>query len=1089
VESRPLGPWVGPDGEEILDDLPYRIYTAGVVYPVGMRLTNRIEIVEKGDVDEEFTKDREPAIADNAPDAADDDESVDEALETGRSTLSFTVRVPRTVGTVDLILDFGSYHPINVAGIAEQWWHRQSHQLTAVLSLTGGESTHTFIDGQHKIVVGVHARPGQSDDALATLWMRNESSYDDDSSQVTATLFQTRLSARFKQLLPYLPSAQTQIDEVDLLYRDVETFAIGHGTDVAVSGSDSGVTVTTIPMPVVRVPALTPDIKSSDGTPYALDMDGLAEFNESATAAVDLLISDYKVWVDELRSQMGGINSRFSALAIDNVSACERFLADIADGWKLVQTDALVREVFSDMSRAMGMQRRAYSAETRSMTPDESGAQLKVSAPNPHSRGTRGGTWRPFQIAFILANIRRVVNEDDRLLDVDLIWMPTGGGKTEAYLGLSAFVILWSRRNDPTGVGSKPSTKILMRYTYRLLTVQQLVRAAALICALERLRDASPDRYGTSEVRIGCWLGNTTTPGTAEQAAIEVSAWEKQGKDLERGPFILTRCPWCGCEMGQKWGRGVLGYRKVTKAGKRRVLVHCPADDCEFGYRNSVVDGKKKDRGIPLLYCDEEVYKYPPDFVVGTIDKVAMMAWKTESGQLFGIKNGVRVAPPPSLLIQDELHLITGSLGSLDAMYEASLEALCLHDGGRRPLIVASSATTRNYKSQIQSLYGRSSRIVPPLGLGISDSFFAVRDDSLPGKTYVAVAASGFMSAANLQTKVAAVLAHFVPVIDDSRWDIDPYWTNVLFFSSRRSLARMMTTVEDSLRLVMRAVRRASGLSSGKKKEGSREAVRSAYRRLQITATSSDDVNKALEQLGQRMPLADAVDICYATSMIEVGLDVPRLGLMSVMGQPKSSSQYIQVTGRVGRGSASPALITVVLNHTNVRDLSHFETFSMFHERLYASVEPASVTPFTYQALSRTARGCVAVFGRISLGHGSSPGSAMPAADALKDFVVSSRSPSVDESATITQVFNEITSELTNTAVGKLKWSDSKSSSLLLGFGEVEPPGRLEPVWRVMRSMRSVDSDALARVVAQAEPNHQSDPTQAATVETDGEDL
>lgn len=1071
-EARPIGPWVGSDGEEILDNLPTRIYLAGIVYPVSSSENSEVDqgIPELPGGDEEpgeiiAALDSPKPIEDESSNPlSDGEEVIGTALQTGRSTMSFTVCVPAKISYLDLQVDFGAYSPIEVAKQTNPWWKRRSCRFSLSITDLTDTTPKTISDGPISADVGIRLLPFDSERSLITVWLSNVTPVRNVDSIVEASMFQTRLSASFPALLPYPSRSKRPPDEMDLLYRNVPTYAIGHGTDVSVHNFEGSVQVHTETLSTAKVAALTPDIVSSSlGRKYAISMIGLATFDPDTVKEIDLLLSEYSQWINAIEQITNSLDGEMQVLARANVVECQRFLNDMIEGWELINRRNDVRLVFCDVSLAMNQQRIAYSAPNRILEMDSVTKRLKVSSPNPHSRSDASqGVWRPFQIAFILANLSRIVHDDGRREnEVDLIWMPTGGGKTEAYLGLSAFVILWTRQLDPTGVGSRPSTKVLMRYTYRLLTIQQLVRAASLICALEKIRERNPVLYGTSEIRIGCWLGNKTTPGTVKKAVSEVNDFIYNAADWERGGFVLTRCPWCGCSMGQKFDREVLGYRKVERKKLQRILLACPAEDCEFSYRVVEIDSKPRDRGIPLLYCDEDVYDYPPDFVVGTIDKVAMMAWRPEAGSLFGLRNGRRFSPPPTLFIQDELHLLTGALGSLDGMYEAMLEELCRFAGGRVPMIVASSATTRNYRHQVEKLYGKTARIVPPLGIDISDSFFAVRDDEQPGRIYAGVASSGYIPNAQLQTRIAAAIGHFVPTLTAGTWSLDPYWTNVLFFSSRRSLARMMTTVDDSLRIVLRFLRSVTGLVSGPVRDDKQLSTRGMYRRIQITATSSEDVNEALNRMQISYGDDEAVDICFATSMIEVGLDVPRLGLMTVMGQPKSASQYIQVTGRVGRSVHGPALVFVVLNHDNVRDLSHYETFSKFHERLYASVEPASVTPYTMQALGRTARGCSAIVAQVTTA--SVPSGSVPAITDLWKSLRRRRGVGPQDLQNIDRIFEEIVRELKLSSLTNFDWTAGENP-LLLGFGDVVPEERIAPVWWSMRSMRSVDADALASI-------------------------
>jgi len=584
---------------------------------------------------------------------------------------------------------------------------------------------------------------------------------------------------------------------------------------------------------------------------------------------------------------------------------------------------------------------------------------------------------------------------------------------------------------------------------------------------LEIIREENPERYGTGEVRIGCWLGGKTTPNTRKQAVSRYRVARKL-PNKKKAEFVLTKCPWCGAKMAEVYDGQPIGYRIVKVAREERVMIHCPDQECHFRYRTVPGQrGNTLDRGIPLFDTDEDLYEFPPDFVVGTVDKVAMMAWKPQSGRLFGIKDGVRKWSPPAMLIQDELHLISGSLGSIDASFETMIEELCTYDEGRKPLIIASTATTKNYSDQIANLYARESRIVPPPGLDIKDSFFSRQDDSAAGKVYVGIAPTGFVRAVQSQTGVLALVTHFVPVFERAGAKIDPYWTNVAFFSSRRALGMVMSSVEESFKRKIRFWRQVSGLSSGVLKDGEPGATRFLRRVKQITATASEDVNVVLDQLALEHPDSNAIDLCYATSMVEVGLDVPRLGLMTVMGQPKGSSQYIQVTGRVGRKKESPALILVAFNTNNVRDRSHFESFRVSHERLYASVESASVTPFTRQALDRSLRSVTTALLRIL-----NPGNAKPA-DCLgkwdsveKAFVKRANYGSSGSADNVRSVFAEMKSEITAKSLNGFEWEGTEP--FIFGYEAEIPVMRLEPFWRALRSMRSVDADALGAIMGNA---------------------
>jgi ATP-dependent helicase YprA (DUF1998 family) len=471
-----------------------------------------------------------------------------------------------------------------------------------------------------------------------------------------------------------------------------------------------------------------------------------------------------------------------------------------------------------------------------------------------------------------------------------------------------------------------------------------------------------------------------------------------------------------------------------------------------------------------VFEVDEDIYKSPPDFLVGTVDKFARLAWQPDSQSIFGLRRGERKDPPPSLMIQDELHLISGPLGSIDGVFESALEYLCEVDGGASPLIVAATATTRNVEEQLSNLYARQGRLVPPPGLTVDDSFFARRDTSDPGKIYVGVCATGYSTALSSQARVLAQLAYIGGLLRRLGLDGDPWWSNVVFFSSRRALGQLNSYIDTSMKQLLHRIRLVTGVSTGDERDGKRRGRRHIGRIRQLTATSSDDVSKVLADLSHPIASGKAIDLCFATSMIEVGLDVPRLGLMTVIGQPKSASQYIQVTGRVGRDQRGPGLVVSVLSPNNLRDRSHYESFSSWHERLYASVEPSSVTPFTSRALERSAPSVMALLLRF-LGDRDSVTSAVARAWTQCANVLRRRAQmiSADAEANLTARLSELRRIATAAEVESgTPWDSSagKPNFFMYDPGALVPHERAAGAfWRVLNSMRSVDSDAAVQMM------------------------
>lgn len=1069
------------DGEEVLRYAPTNVYGVGVLYPqMSAEEEYELDAAQAALAD---GQDDTPAPRVEVPDISGTGEAEDTVQipdgGTRPRSLALTFHVPTGVTQVTVTITGGVYRPLPVVigGRAVDLWRR--HSLTHTLEVdptTPGAYPVEVHDLRLQVGVDSTASP---EGHLVTVYLANLSQT--ALHVATRCLFQAQISVTTPAALPYPTPrlAAERTESFDLLYRAHPVRAIGHGTDAVVEDVEGGVRVRTETFPVVALPPVSADVTDADGVPYGVGMDDLAQMNPTATAAIERLLADYEYWIDARAAEAREITDpRLRAVAEQHLESCREFLCGIREGWDLVGRDDTVSQCLRWASQAMNAQRVATTAPLRATVVEKSGRARThtVSGTSPHTGRHEQGRWRAFQIAFLLASLPATVDPDHpNRHRVDIIWMPTGGGKTEAYLGLSAFTLLWLRRQRMLTSG-KPTggVDVLMRYTLRLLTAQQVQRAAAMICALEVLRKtpANTALLGDKPFRIGAYLGQASTPNTRQNA---VKLWNSIDSDPrgDRGGrgFLLTRCPWCGAQMGAVQG-GIAGYRKVTtaKEDQPRIVACCPDDACPFAYSG---DPSQPD-GLPVLEVDEDIYALPPAFLVGTIDKFAQLSWRPKARTLFGLRSSGgqidRKVDPPSLLIQDELHLIAGPLGSLDALYEVAIEELCETRGGRRPLIVAATATTKDYDRQVLRLYGRpDARLVPPPALDIGDNFFSRTTTDQPSKIYVGVCAPGYGSNVNAQLRTLAALNHAGGTLDVLGAEPDPWWTNLAFFSSRRSLGLQLSACQTGLENATYAISRHAGLAVGRLSErGTRHARRALSPIKELTATSQDNVTELLAQL--EVPKGDpgCVDLCFATSMVEVGVDVQRLGLMTVMGQPKSYSQYIQVTGRVGRSAAAPGVVVVVLGAHNVRDRSHYETFTASHQRLYASVEPVSITPFTPQALERGLAGALTATLRPTTNlHDPTP---LVGADQVNAAIEPWRRRARvlgDKRATTT--LDEEQTRLTRLAaaaisIGEpLEWDrplGQRSGNPLLVPLDEDGDGATTRRWRVPLSMRSVDKEA-----------------------------
>lgn len=797
-------------------------------------------------------------------------------------------------------------------------------------------------------------------------------------------------------------------ETLEMIYRNHVEFAVGHGIAVHAKTANNDVTrateirTTIIPqyeVPVTETPGLDPDdrpaMKEMVSKGY-LDMRRLAELDRAELVSVlNILTKDYGAWINEQVARIGKDVQGYDDPAKRSIQHCRDVLIRLEEGIKALDQNEMALKAFRFANLAMANQRihSMFSLAVRrkeNVTP----ADFDI---------LKNRSWRPFQLAFLLLSIPSLAdpNHTDRTKPIeayaDLLWFPTGGGKTEAYLGVAAFTMAIRRmQGDIGGYDSSRGLAVIMRYTLRLLTLQQFQRATALICAMEALRrealEAGDPSLGQEPFTIGLWVGNKVTPGTTEDSHTAIENIRNPGKNTSSGasPAQLTSCPWCGSEVAP--GRDI----KVDKnAGRTFVYCGDRKGTCEFSEGKS---SKQLHPGIPVLVVDDEIYSRPPTMMIATVDKFAMMAWRGQARTLFGkvskecprhgllwpgaACNGnhqagrggpavkakdIKPIRPPDLIIQDEFHLISGPLGTMVGLYESAVDELCSWkvDGKKvKPKIIASTATVRKASDQVRNVFMRRVSVFPPNGLDVGDNFFALQRsiEEKPGRRYMGICSPGSSRPAVLIRAYTAFLTaaqelfnHFGPVAD-------PYMTMVGYFNSLRELGGMKRLAEDDVQTRSYRVRMSLVQRPGL-------AQRSVNSIRELTSrVSSRDIPKYLDQLevkfkgeydkgkGQYITNwndgeARAIDVVLATNMLSVGVDINRLGAMVVNGQPKGTAEYIQATSRVGR--SFPGLVCTVLTWARPRDLSHYETFEHYHATFYKHVEAQSVTPFSPRAIDR----------------------------------------------------------------------------------------------------------------------------------------
>ncbi|MFE2567079.1 DISARM system helicase DrmA [Streptomyces mirabilis] len=979
--------------------------------------------------------------------------------------LSFTV--PASVGTLSAHVRWGRYtqsEEVTDRGTTRRVWSREpiEHPVDIdVTSMAGRivelEREAVVLDVQVRQHVG-HAGTEELRVVELTLVNRQQ---DSREARDAHWLFQTEIDVTAfpdDQAAIFLPvddpldlanrgnaPEDSEDRRLRLLYRDSLSHAKGRNVAVHAhvrDGERNAHRLTTTWLPEYDVRATTaPTLEEQDLLRgLELGMDELAALAVPArrnelSAVLAPLADGYGTWLEQQRREAHSLpdDLRESAgVAIEQaLEICDRITLGID---RLVADDTAL-EAFRFANRAMALQRRNTAiAAARAGREDDRGSYQEA-YDEVYAKGKEAASWRPFQLAFVLLNLDSLTQPGHahrgtgREALVDLLFFPTGGGKTEAYLGLAAYTFALRRLQGTLGSGTEARSGeagvgVLMRYTLRLLTAQQFQRAAALVSACEVLRReefARDVRWGATPFRIGLWVGTSVSPNWFDEAKEQIADARESASDKHARVLQVLTCPWCGSGLT---ARSHMEYDE----GRRRVLLYCPRaegeDRCPFSRRESPGEG------IPVLTVDEEIYRFAPALLIATVDKFAQLPWNGYAGLLFGrvtelcprhgyrhddldaktgcgsrhnakgdlpgvIAQPVNRLRPPDLIIQDELHLISGALGTIVGLFESAVDQLCTWSvtdshGQRRevgPKIVASTATTKRAADQVLGVFGRKVAVFPPQVLDVGDTFFSRQVElsrENPGRRYLGVCAHGTrLKAAEIRVAEILLLAG-QQLFDDYGKPADPYMTLVGYFNATRELAGMRRYMDDDITTRVRS----NGSRRGQDTLADRIVSKAGMLSIQelTSRISSSDIGVALKRLEigfdperdtsdrrraflreyatamkeKREPRAamtptarQAVDVVLATSMLQVGVDVSRFGLMLVVGQPKNTAEYIQASSRVGRDAKRPGLVVTLYNWSRPRDLAHYEDFEHYHATFYRQVEALSVTPFTRRALDR----------------------------------------------------------------------------------------------------------------------------------------
>ncbi|MFF2634389.1 DISARM system helicase DrmA [Microbacterium sp. NPDC058021] len=1057
-----VGPWAGPD--ETIVGTPRARYLAGALAPISLldaapnaattptdasgaslsdvRADESLAVTDlSGAHDVQgVPADEEDAIAEASPSEPDEDRGPESKI-IAPSSMGLRFQVPADTGVLRFTARWGKYSARREAdeqGKIQTYYDRTPFEEVADLDISAilnGSSSRTALPGDVDISVEVFDVEGRRvvEAALLNtavtgrelppkLWM-----FQAELEVTTPSGNAIFLPAR-DAMVADRGSRDPEVRRLDLLYRDRLEFAVGRTAsvewDLSPADPRRATAVRTTWLPTAEVPQTqAPTVAGA-----VLSMSALMEASsEELEAGLSPLIDGYSAWLQLRAEETAALPEWLREQGRIGLEDGAEALKRLRDGLELLVSNEQAQRAFWFMNRTMRDQR--LRSQVAALRIEQKELPIADAVAAVDRRGEKAASWRAFQLAFILMQLPSVVDPTHVRRSTDyaraeLLFFPTGGGKTEAYLGLAAFTFgirrLQGKVETPEGLlDGGDGVAVLMRYTLRLLTSQQFLRATTLMCAAEVVRREDPATWGSVPFTIGLWVGSSVSPKRYSEAAEQVKDVREREGNSAYGLTVLQfdHCPWCGTAINPK-------SNVEADDVEKRIRVYCG----DRRARCPFAAGGSAEVGLPVLTVDDEIYRHPPTFLLATVDKFARLAREGEAASLFGYvakkcprhgykhldtdasvcgadthnpktANG-RVYPatqvtavdrlrPPDLIIQDELHLITGALGTAVGLFEGAIDVLSSWELGAsgtakpvKPLVIASTATVRKAAEQVQRLYARDVEVFPPQVLSVSDTFFSkeVSLDEAPGRRYLGVCLHGArLTLAEIRLSEILLLAG-QKLFDEHGAAAEPYLTLVDYFSATRELAGMRRYLEDDV---------TTRVSSPDKSTGYPRR-RTPLKLGELTSRiSSSEIGKTLTHLASPFdPAVDTTtgraaiaaklkageelaprelpyDVVLATSMLQVGVDVPRLGLMMIVGQPKNTAEYIQASSRVGRDGAKPGLVVTLANRARPRDMAHYEQFEHYHDTFYANVEALSVTPFSEAALERGLTGLIVSAARV----------------------------------------------------------------------------------------------------------------------------
>ncbi len=1027
--------FIGPvTREECLAELPVQYYIMGKLYP-------------QKDTVEALDLARNPLLENEIETY---DASISLSNQNNPSSMGITVTLNAGVSAICVSGSYAFYEPVSFEDAKEcgidtsRWehlekkpkevWRRNEYSYSEKVIFTGERVEYADLSSGLQLQVYTHSIMDTGERVITVALVNENQSENDMNATSKCCAFQPVIKVAGYDGASIFTSVNRQtylttdpeLLELDMLYSDVHCYAQGHGCSVMWDMENAE--------PEWVESAFFPTFNLRQMKAAEVVSGNVLSMQFLSTASVGDVIRElsafaakYQKWIEGQNDLVPSVKASLRDIAEENIQKCRDAYDRINYAINLLKDsacgDGKAFRAFQLANEAMLLQRR----------------QTLLKNGKPFDPATV--CWYPFQLAFVLHELTSFIEPKghsgqdipDRQM-VDLLWFPTGGGKTEAYLGITAFVIFLRRLRDANADG----VTVIMRYTLRLLTLQQFERASILIFACELLRKKY--NMGGNEISIGLWVGGNLTPNHLKEARTSINKQKAGGDEEKSNPVQIKVCPWCG--------ETLYAQHYDVDLVQNRMTIKCPNQHCHF---------HSAPGGLPIHIIDDAIYQHLPTFVVATVDKFAQIPLNDNPAALFGITNNKK---PPELVIQDELHLISGPLGTMTGIYEAAISKLCERDGVCAK-VIASTATIRNAANQIMALYGRNHTQFPPQGLSAKDSFFAIQStpEERPARRYFGVMGIGATATTTLIRVNAAMLfaTRYLATLGYPDAVVDNFWTITGYFNSLRELGGASTQILDDVQS------RLDYLAKTKFDDvypGVDTTKGYTYTKELTSRMSNSEITKIIQvDLKRGFPSADAFDYLLASNMISVGVDVGRLGAMVVAGQPKTNAEYIQATSRVGRDN--PGLVIAVYNASRSRDRSHYEQFLKYHSALYRYVEATSLTPFSDRARDRGLHALYVSLCRYLIENlrGNSQAinyrSDNPEIQKVEKIIIDYvRKVDPDELSAVMDELKDIQDAWDIAATGSLVYKSRKNEKKLLK-GDTE-----NDRFRTMNSMRNVDGQS-----------------------------